>query len=413
MKQLLHEYGAVLALRQARLVLAASVVSVVGDVVAMVALLLKLHDDGHGPYAVMALLICFAGPLVLTMGVAGAVADTHPPRQVLVGATAIQALGAVGLVFAPSLPWTCLSVFVLQTGFAFASPVWTSVMPLVVGDDLVGTYVSLSHGLRAVASPLGAALAGVLVQEWGSRSALTLNATSFVGLLVAAMALRVDPGRRRPRGRGHGPWSTWLPRDGFAALRAEPLMAALVLGVVPMILTLEAVNAVEVFLVRGVLGATPAQFGYAEAGAGAGVVLGSLVAGAVRRRRRRVQVLLAVLVWVPVLQVVQGLAATLLVYAVAAVAVGVALGLVNALVFALLLAEIREHDRGRVLALVSGLSRTATIGALVLGGVLGTHVGPRTAYVVCGAAGAVVALVALVRVGRAVHRSVDAVSTRR
>ena len=326
----------------------------------------------------MALLICFALPLVLTMGIAGSVADAHDPRRVLVVATLVQAVGAVGLVVAPSLVWTCLSVLVLQTGFAFANPVWTAVMPLVVGEDLSGTYVSLSQGLRAVASPLGAALAGVLVQHWGSQVVLGINAASFVGLLAAALALRVT---RRPASTDA---TSFLPRDGLAALRANPVIAALVFGVVPIILTVEAVNAVEVFLVRGELGATPAQFGLAEACGGVGAVVGSFAAAAVRTRNRRIAGLLVGITVVPLVQIVQGLAPTLWVYAVSAFAIGLALGVVNALIFALLLREIPDGDRGKVLALVSGLSRTATIAALAIGGVLGTQVGARTAYVVCG-----------------------------
>lgn len=397
MKQLLHEYAGVLAVRQARLVLAAGLASVVGDVMAMVALLLHLHDEGHGPYAVMTLLICFALPLVLTMGIAGSVADAHAPRRVLVVATLVQALGAVGLVVAPSLAWTCICVLVLQTGFAFANPVWSAVMPLVVGEDLSGTYVSLSQGLRAVASPAGAALAGILVQQWGSGAALWVNAVSFVGLLVAALALRVtrSPGGRRPATRSA---MSFLPRDGFTALRANPVIAALVFGVVPIILTVEAVNAVEVFLVRGELGASPAQFGLAEACGGLGAVVGSFAAAAVRTRDRRILGLLLGITAVPIVQIGQGLAPTLWAYAVAAFAIGLALGVVNALIFALLLHEITEGDRGKVLALVSGLSRTATIVALAIGGVLGTQLGARTAYVVCGSVGLLIAATAALRV---------------
>lgn len=316
MKQLLHEYAAVLASRQARLVLGASLVSIVGDVMAMVALLLQLHDEGHGPYAAMALLICFALPLVVTMGIAGSVADAHDPRRVLVVATLVQAAGALGLVLAPSLGWTFLSVLVLQTGFTFASPVWTAVMPLVVGEDLSGTYVSVAQGMRAVASPLGAALAGVLVQQWGCTVVLGINAASLVGLLAASLALRVT--RLMPT---HGTTS-FLPRDGLTALRAHRAVSALVFGVVPIILTVEAVNAVEAFLVRGALGASPAQFGHAEARGGVGAVVGSFAAGAVRLRDRRICGLLIALTTVPLLQLAQGLAPTLWVYAVAAFGIG-------------------------------------------------------------------------------------------
>lgn len=393
MKQLLHEYAGALALRQARLVLGASVVSMVGDVMAMVGLLLRLHDDGHGPYAVMALLICFALPLVVTMGIAGSVADSHDPRRVLVIALAVQALGAVGLVLAPSLALTCLAVLVMQTGFAFANPVWSAVMPLVVGEDLSGTYVSLAQGMRAVASPLGAALAGVIVQHWGSGVVLGINAASFVGLIGAAAALRLTraavPGRRR---------SAVLPREGYTVLRADPVICALVLGVIPVILTVEAVNAVEVFLVRGELGATPTQFGLVEACGGAGAVVGSFAAAAVRSREGRIRGLMTGIAFVPLLQIAQGLAPALWVYAVSAFAIGLALGVVNALVFALLLREVTPPDRGKVLALVGGLSRTATVGALAIGGVLGTQVGARTAYVICGSVGLLIAAIAALRV---------------
>ncbi|CAN7295052.1 MFS transporter [Knoellia sp. LjRoot47] len=407
MKQLLHEYAGVLAVRQARLVLGASVVSMVGDVMAMVALMLQLHDGGHGPYAVMSLLICFALPIVVTMGVAGSVADQHDPRRVLVVSLAVQAIGAVGLVLAPSLLWTCIAVVVMQTGFAFANPVWTAVMPHVVGESLSGTYVSLAQGMRAIASPVGAALAGVLVHHWGSRLVLGVNATSFVGLVGAAFALRVARPASPPSR------TSLLPREGLTALRRDRVLAALVLGVVPIILTVEAVNAVEVFLVRGELGATPTGYGLAEAASGVGVVLGSLAAAAVRARSTRIRGLLLGIAVVPLLQIGEGLSPTLVLYAVCAFAVGLALGVVNALVFALLLHEIADADRGKVLALVSGLSRTATIGALAIGGVLGTQVGARTAYVVCGCVGLLIAATAGLRVRAGVHRSVDPASTRR
>lgn len=396
-----------LAVRQARLVLGASLVSIVGDVMAMVALLLQVHDDGHGPYAVMALLMCFALPIVLTMGLAGSVADAFAPRRVLVVSLSVQAVGAVGLVLAPCLGWTCVAALVLQSGFAFANPVWTAVMPLVVGEDRAGTFVSLGQGMRSIASPLGAALAGVLVQEWGTQVVLAVNAATFLGLLGAAAALRVT------RASQSSTRPSFLPREGFTALRGDPVLSVLVLAIVPLILTVEAVNAVEVFLVRGVLGASPAQFGLAEACGGVGAVLGSFAAGAVRSRSGRIRGMLVCLALVPLAQIGQGLAPTVVVYGVAAFVVGATLGAFNALIFALLLREIREHDRGKVLALVNGLSRTATLGALTIGGVLGTQLGARTAYVVCGCVGLLIAATAALRVRASIHRSVDPTSTRR
>ena len=150
----------------------------------------------------------------------------------------------------------------------------------------------------------------------------------------------------------------------------------------------------------------------AEACAGIGAVVGSFAAAAVRTRSRRIAGLLIGITAVPIVQIVQGLAPTLGVYAVSAFAIGLALGVVNALIFALLLHEITEGDRGKVIALVSGLSRTTTIAALAIGGALGTQLGARTAYVVCGSVGLLIAVTAALRVRSAIHRSVDAESTR-
>lgn len=56
-----------------------------------------------------------------------------------------------------------------------------------------------------------------------------------------------------------------LPLDGVAALRRHPLLARLTAAVLPFIVTLESVNAVEVFLVRDVLGGSASRFGLSEA----------------------------------------------------------------------------------------------------------------------------------------------------
>ena len=86
---------------------------------------------------------------------------------------------------------------------------------------------------------------------------------------------------------------------------------------------------------------------------------------------------------------------------------GAALGVVNALLFALLLCEVGAARRGSVVAFVSGVSRGCSVLALSLGGVLTALSGPRTAYLVAGSAGLLVAAAAVWRV----HRSVDTRST--
>ncbi len=411
---MLRNYGEVLRVPAVGVVLAASGVSVAGDAAAMVALLLRVHGTGAGPWAVSLLLLAFALPVVLTMGVAGALADRADARRVLVVTALVQAGAGAGLALVDGLAATVGLVLVLQTGFALGAPSWSAVVPRLVREGAAGRVVALQHALRGVAGPLGAGAGGVLVQWRGPSAALALDAATFLALAVAASALpraARTAGVSRPAvtGSGRGWTGTLLPRDGTSALRADPVLGVLVLALLPLVVTLESVNVVEVFLVRDVLGASAAQFGMAEAVHGGAAVVGAVLSAAATTRTARVRAVLAALGLIAAAQVGQGLAPGFLVFLGVGAGVGLLLGVVNALVMALLLDELDPGCRGSVVALVSGLSRGASALALALGGAVGTFAGPRAAYVVAGVAGLAVAGLAAL----AVHRSVDGRSTAR
>ncbi|MGL5928116.1 MAG: MFS transporter, partial [Dermatophilaceae bacterium] len=305
MKDSLQEFRRPLVRPTVRVILGASAVSLIGDAMAMVALVLRVHGAGHGPLAVTALLLCFAAPVVLTMGIAGALADRVDPRRLLATTALVQAAAAGGLAVVDGLLATFALVALLQTAFALGSPAWTTVVPSLVEPEDVGRVLSVQQALRGVASPVGAALGGLLVQTHGAGAALAANAATFLVLAAGAAA---TPARREPRstnradggGRAAGPAaraggaraasglrnlsSTVLPRDGVAALRTRPVAWVLVMALLPFIVVLESVNVVEVFLVRDVLGASPAQYGAADAVHGASAVAGALAAGTVTRR---------------------------------------------------------------------------------------------------------------------------------
>ncbi|HPF81930.1 MFS transporter, partial [Nostocoides australiense] len=215
------------------------------------------------------------------------------------------------------------------------------------------------------------------------------------GLVVAALLLRLPP---RVDGEPADPARLeFLPRDGIRELRRHPALVLLVWALLPLIVTLESVNAVEVFLLRDVFGASAFQFGLGEAATGAGAVVGAFGAGAVHGTRRRILVIVICLSLLPVAQIGQGLAPDFLVFLALGSIVGLTLGLSNALVFTLLLSILADTVRARVLAFVGGASRAMGLIALLLGGTLNATVGPRGAYVVAGVAGLVAVAVAAVR----------------
>jgi hypothetical protein len=173
-----------------RLALPAAMVSLVGDAMAMVALTLRVHDTGAGPYAGALLLVCFSLPVVVSMGLVGHVADSVDPRLVLGAGGLVQVLACLGLARWNGLAATYALVVVLQTGFAFANPVWSSVLTRAVGDHHVGRLVSTQQALGALAAPAGAALGGVLVELSGDSVVSLLDAATYAVLFGAGLAVR-------------------------------------------------------------------------------------------------------------------------------------------------------------------------------------------------------------------------------
>ena len=71
----------------------------------------------------------------------------------------------------------------------------------------------------------------------------------------------------------------YRPRAGLAVVRGNRVVWVLVLAMLPFVVTLESMNAVEVFLARDELGASQAQFGFWQTMTGVGALAGAVAAG--------------------------------------------------------------------------------------------------------------------------------------
>lgn len=389
---------------RARLLLAAFAFSVMGDGAAKVALLLRVHDSEVGSAGLAVVLGLFALPVVLLVGVAGALADRRDPRPVVLATGTLQILAAAVLAWRTDLVGTAAAVLVLQTGFALANSTWVVALPRIVGEEHVGALISVHHALIAAATPLGAGLGGLLVDHVGGRAPFVLNALTFAPLVLAGLLLpcRTDVNQTPPQPRGV--LRTLMPIEGIRALQRHPLLAVLTWTVLPFVIALESVNAIEVFLVKDVLGGSSSQFGAAEAAAGIAAVLGALMAAAARTARARALAIVAALAVISVVQVGQGLAPNLVVFIPLAASVGLLLGVVNALIMTLMVTATDARSRGSVVAFVGGASRSCGILALAVGGALGTVVTPRAGFVIVGVVGLAIAVVASAVTWRRLHR---------
>lgn len=350
----------------------------------MITLILRVHGQGGGATGIALLMIAFAAPTVLAMGVAGHLADRFDSRPVLLISTAVQMLACVGLASFENQWCTYSFVVLLQCGQTVANPTWGALTPRIVGDQDMGRVLALQQSLLAVTGIVGAALAGVLVGTHGTSTALWVDAGTFGAVLLAAGLVRTRRGGRHEASARYAAASAATrvrTFDGLRILKQDRLIWLIFGWSIPFIIVLEGVNVVEVFLVRDDLAATATTFGLLQAFFGAGAVAGSWAAGRLATDTSRVRCVLVGLAGTALSIGLAGLAPTIAVLAVCLVLLGMFNGGVNAAIGPLYVIRPADVDRGKVLAAINGVSRAGSILALALGGLIGNWLGARATFV--------------------------------
>lgn len=380
-------------------VLASSAVSLTGTRVSAVALpWFVLATTGS---ATMTGLVAFAEmtPYVLVKALTGPLVDRLGPRVVSWTTDAVSAVaaGLVPLLHALGLlPFGLLLGMVAVIG-AMRGPgdLAKSVMVPEAADRArvpLERATGLSGVTERLASTLGPAVGGGLVAMAGPMAGVLVNAAAFaLGSLIIALALprgmgrtaapatgagAVEPGTAGPGGGGH--WRMF--REGFAFLRAEPLLLTVIvtIGITNLLDAGFATVLVPVWAQDS--GNGPAAIGLTGSAMGIAAVAGSLIAAGVAHRLPRRAVFFAgfLLAGAPRFLVLASGAPLWTVVAVFAVA-GFGSGFLNPILGAVLFERVPRPLLGRVHALGDSLAWAG----IPLGGLL---------------AGAAVALVGLIPV---------------
>lgn len=390
MKRFFQIDGGIWSHRDVRLILPARTLALAGNALAIVTLLLQAHDRGIGTLGVAVLLVGLALPAIATMGIAGRLADTYDSRVLLSVGIAVQVLALLALAWSPTAALTVVGVVLLELGQAVIGPVWSGLLPRVVGQDSIGSAIAWQQGLGAVAAPIGAALGGLLYGGYGATPALATAAVAFAVLWCAVQAIRT---RRHVAAETGSDAAPDRPRvssrilDGVAVLRRDRVVWPTFLALFPMVVMVEGINAVEVFLARDTLGATPQQYGLGELAAGIGGVAGAAVAGRLSGNRAWVRGTLGGFAIACGAIAVAGAAPSFWVYLTIMVVVAAAAGVGNASNGALIMTRTADAQRGTVAAALNGIARTGSIIALGLGGLVGTLASPRVVFIVGGLLG--------------------------
>lgn len=369
--------------------------SVLGDSILAVVLLLRINDSGAGPWAVTGLLVVEALPLIMLMGVAGHVADRRDSRRVLTVGIGVQVMACCALVFASRLVVIYLLVAVVQTAQAFVGPTWTALGPRIVGEDRVGELIALQQGVTMSLGPIGGAIGAVIYGVVGAKLAVAADAATFAVLLIAALAIRTRRNSVVDNATDGSAPRTALTTAGVRVVRADPVVWPLLIASLLVVLVLGGVNVVEVFLVRDVLRMSAGWYGLGELVFTLGAVAGSVLAARVRSDGGRVRGTLCGFMAIGVGVLVDGVSPWYWLVLMMSVVIGVACALMNACFGALFVGRTADADRGKVSAAINGLMQVANVVSLVAFGGLGSWLGIRQAFVIGGCTALVVTILAL------------------
>jgi len=378
----------------------AQAVSDLGDGMTYLALFLLVLNLTGSTAAIALMSILVALPPVTIGLFAGAFADRHDRRRIMMVSDTMRALLVASMVLAAradTIPLlfalACLQAIV----GTFFSPARSAMVPRTVPDAGLLAANSLSQATRMVMGVAGAGLTGLIVGIAGvAWPVFLVDAVTF--LVSVVLVLRVTPALGIPEAVAGG---AAMARAGIGSAvkegllliaRSRTLVAAMG-GITVTMLGMGAINILFVpFLVRE-LGASPAWAGPLEAAQTISMILaGGMVAGLAAKLslpRLFTGGIAGMAVCVGLLAIAPGPWAVLLIM----FSVGWFLMPVQASTMTLVQRATTDATRGRVAGALNAAIQGASIGSMAAAGILADVVGIRMVFVggalVCGLAAVV------------------------
>lgn len=392
--------GALLLLRrnrEFRVLWLARAVSVVGDTLSLVALLVYLEAETGAALAVALLLL--AGDCVpgLFGPVAGVVADRFGLRRVMVACEVIQGLLVLAIAATlPPLPVLLGLVAVRGIGATAFTAASRSAVPRIVKDeDLEPANAALGVGTYGPEA-IGPLIAAGLFAMTGIRGVLLFDVVTFAASAVILTQLpRLASMRRTDVGAEEQAAEVGWYREmlsGLTLLWSLPTVRAVAVGFVGVVAFSGVDDVALVFLARDELGGTTTEAAILYAGVGIGLLVGYLL---LARAGARWPALGLLLVGFTV-----GSAGNLFTGLAWSIAAALALQTVRGLGIAALDVGVNTHMQrvvppghlGQAFGTLYGAVGLAAGLSYGLGGALLATTDARTAFVIAGAGGLLVSL---------------------
>ncbi len=209
---------------------------------------------------------------------AGAAADRFDRRRLIVvtqviaaGVTAVlAALEGAGLASAPVV---IVLVLVVGLTWAFAVPAIQAMVPDLVPTRLVPSALAMSSLTFNLSRAVGPVLGAAVVAHWGIGAAFSLNALSYLGLIVGLLAVRPGQAPRRT-----GPGLGW--RESLRLVGNDTALLALLMVVAAISISQDPVSTLTPGFSAEVFGRADTMTGLLVGAFGAGAALAAATAAA-------------------------------------------------------------------------------------------------------------------------------------
>lgn len=269
----------------------ASVVSWIGGFVQDVGERWLMLDLSRGdPLPVAMLSTVYVSASLVALLPAGALAD-HIPRRTLVlvsqVAQAAIALGVALVTYTGHVSAAALLVAagVAGVGTAIGQPAWSALVPELVDREVVTEAIALNSAGFNVARALGPAVGGVVLSALGATGSFTVNAVTFLAVIVVLLVFRPRTAPTRPAAGARPPLLRAFAEPVRLA-RDEPGIRAAFTAMLAFSLGCAMVYPLTPAYAKTTLGVSAAQYGVMVGAMGAGAVLG---ATGLRRLRARLR----------------------------------------------------------------------------------------------------------------------------
>lgn len=222
---------------------------------------------------------------ILLSPIGGVYADRLNRKRILLATQGFMMTAAAVLALLAWLDRATLGIVLALTfaqglGFAINGPTWMAMIPSLVPADAVVNAIALNSAQFSLARVIGPALAGAMIPITGVPPIFTINAVSFVAVLVALGLM--SPGRGRP---SSDRTVAELLRGGFSYVRANPRIRSMILSVAVLAFFAGPMQAILPIFASEVFGRGAGAYGALAASLGLGSVAGALAVGRSEARR--------------------------------------------------------------------------------------------------------------------------------